>query len=90
MLGSLPDASTIQHMPTFTQPPHVPTVTAGLGQEGAIHPAYDTNTQQGSADEGGVSPMPLSIPGIPAVPHKLSQKILAGDYSVCGDGRTPP
>ena len=67
-------------MTMFTQPPHVPIVTAGLGQRGAIHTGYDTNTPQDSADGGGVSPMPLSIPGIPAVPHKLSHKILAGDY----------
>ena len=67
-------------MQTFTQPPRVPTVTAGLGQEGVTHPAYNTNTSQGSADGGGVSPMSLSIPGIPAVPLKLSQKILVGNY----------
>ena len=67
-------------MPTFTQLPHVPIVTAGLGQEGAIRPGYDTNIPQGSADGGGASPMPLSIPGIPAVPYKLSQKILASNY----------
>ena len=68
-------------MPTFTQPPHVPIVTAGLGQEGAIHPGYDTILHRvNSADRDGASPIPLSIPGIPGVPHKLSQKIFAGDY----------
>ena len=81
VLGNLPDASTILHMPTFNQPPHVPIVAAGLGQEGAIHPGYDNNnTPQGSTDGGGVSSTPLSIPGIPAVPQKLAHKILAGDY----------
>ena len=78
-LGTLPPADSVQFTLTFTQ---------GIGT------THSTATQQLTSSRRGVdstltndvdgwvtlSPSPLSIPEISAVPQKLSQKILAGDY----------
>ena len=76
-LGRLPDAGTLTHAPTFSHTSSSPLVTTGLGASAG---GTGTDAASSSSSGAGLILHMSSIPGIPAIPQKLSQKILAGDY----------